>query len=223
MDIGSVNPKDAVWLTSLPALSVADAVPSHGWVEIAHCAQTPRKPRGYGAGVRHPSWKFGPAWFYVASGSGVSINVGRTLVFRRYGVASRWLARAVPGRLEQDGPAPANSAPPPLNFSGLNVSELDSVQILENNEYYSREPRHELVMLRMGEGAGLTSLSVMCGRHPHLSPCARGGAAALARLANCAPWATALSKRYRKLVRKCSHLPSRCYTNGSRFYCRQAG
>lgn len=58
------NPVDAVWLK--PAL-MEQAAPNHSWVEVTHCARN-----GHASAM----------WLYAAPGSGVSINVGRTLVIR---------------------------------------------------------------------------------------------------------------------------------------------
>ena len=216
IDIGNANPRDSLWVTNLPTRSAA--VPSYGWVEVTHCPQIPRRPRGYTNGQRHPAWKYGPAWLYVAPGSGVSINVGRTRVFPRYGMAIRWLARAVPGSFEHGSHSPK---PPDLNLTA-GAGELDSVQILENNEYFSREPRHEVIMLRMAEGARLEAShsSVRCGRYPDISQCSPDSAA-LARIGNCSWWNSALSKPFKALVQKCSWSPSGCYRNGSQFHCRE--
>ena len=56
-----------------PAVSTAAAQDS--WVEVLHCANEPSGKERLLTG-----WKYAPAWFYAAPGSGVSINVGRTRV-----------------------------------------------------------------------------------------------------------------------------------------------
>ena len=54
------------------------------WVEVTHCP----------GGKRGPAWKSAAMWLYAAPGSGVSINVGRTLALYSYGMAVNLLARA---------------------------------------------------------------------------------------------------------------------------------
>jgi hypothetical protein len=142
-------------------------------------------------------------WLYVAPGSGVSINVGRSIVVPDFIEASRLLAQAFPGDLKPGPASPVSTkrrvareattsgvgddvwwtpghrtkrkvamessrerprqgqrgtahararfhtaSPPPPE---IDFSQIDSIQILENWEFYSNEPRHELIMLRLKE------------------------------------------------------------------------
>jgi len=83
------NPPDALWIGAASAV----AMPSGAWVEIVHCSMpAPTKP-----GVLWPGWKMLPLWMYVAPGSGVSINIGRTHVADGYGAAVHLLARLFTG------------------------------------------------------------------------------------------------------------------------------
>lgn len=59
-----------------------EPIASHGWAEITHC---PGPKDG-------PTWKGAAMWLYVAPGSGVSMNVGRTKVFRSFERAANFLA-----------------------------------------------------------------------------------------------------------------------------------
>ena len=162
-------------------------------------------------------------WLYVADGSGVSVNVGRTLVFTSFKLARNFLIQLFPG--SRYGPCPGTARNPEPHLSErarrrnaggrramenaslgrvdpaagagtegvvmaylrlgswertpVNVSALDSVQILDHKEYFSGETRHEIVLLRHAECSHLEpqhrpSLGhedVMCGRYPNLFPC----------------------------------------------------
>lgn len=98
-------------------------------------------------------WRAGSMWFHVAPGSGVAINIGRTRAFTTTHEAEHFLART----LQRDGNrswADCRSIRP--KASG-DADQLDSVQILQNREYYSSELRHEVIMLRHGECEALTN------------------------------------------------------------------
>jgi hypothetical protein len=90
----SHDPADVVWIGRNAHTSHDAAAPNHSWVEVTHCSSGVRNlssiPRN-GSSIRAPkSWfnqdlvsfhrAIGPAWFYAAPGSGVSINVGRSIV-----------------------------------------------------------------------------------------------------------------------------------------------
>lgn len=81
------NPHNALWISrewewlGLP-------VPNHSWVEVTHCALSGNNGR-----------QFGPMWLYAAAGSGVSIDVGRTIV-TTYDDAIRLLNQVYPRRLK---------------------------------------------------------------------------------------------------------------------------
>ena len=113
---GAIDPSGSVWVANRGA---GQAIPSHGWAEITHCpawaghadhadAQgstftapeeaTPSSMRLQRAGHRsspfwHQEWLAAPMWLYVASGSGVSINVGKTRAFESYEAVAELLSR----------------------------------------------------------------------------------------------------------------------------------
>ena len=116
-------------------------------------------------------------WLYAAAGSGVSINVGRTRVLPSYEALGRLLNRCQFWRSPSAGPecdarrvphddldtrTPTHDCP--------DLENVDSVQVLAHYEYFSREPRHEIVMLRLDNCGRLRphTPGVMCGREPHL-------------------------------------------------------
>lgn len=236
-------------------------IPNHSWAEVTHCAQGHSWVAAASVEPR-PAWKCKPMWLYAAPGSGVSINVGRTLVVTDFIEASALLALAFPGDLS-GGPATpatagadaasrlthrANTSEVVLWGAGhrtkrrvwaraqpeaaaalersvaSDLSGYDSVQILENWEWYSREPRHEIVMLRLREEDQLdhtTPSLVRCGKRPHLSRCAPD-APALARVAACSE-----RRHDRAMVRRlrarglqvrtaCANGLPPCYRNGTR-------
>ena len=159
------DPSAAVWL-HLPTVIEHPPVPSHGWAEVTHCPIT--GPTGSDQG-----WKLGPMWLYVAPGSGVSINVGRTHVVRSYGEAVPLLALAHPGRFPGCNNASGRGLSRRTLHRGVNVSLLDSIQIVNHKEYFSQEPKHELVMLHLSECSILRAHTpgLQCGRWPMLTPC----------------------------------------------------
>jgi len=56
----------------------------------------------------------------------------------------------------------------------------DTLQVVDNRDYYKGERRHELVWLRQSECEPLRSgdEGVSCGmKHPHLFPCSRASPA----------------------------------------------
>ena len=76
----------------MPALAAPfAAVPSGAWVEVTHCpnrrATVERRKREIMPLMR---WKHRPMWFYVAPGSGVSLNLGKTVLIPLF----------LPGQLE---------------------------------------------------------------------------------------------------------------------------
>ena len=91
VDVAFANPRDALWLYR-PIRR--EAVPNGSWVEVTHCAD--RRPLRL-SGM--PAWKYHPMWLYEAPGSGVSVNVGRTLAVDSYEEAAALLERLFPGEL----------------------------------------------------------------------------------------------------------------------------
>ena len=69
---------DALWIGRNMSEVAAD---DHAWIEVTHCETSLPSPFDP-ASERAPVWRrvLGPAWFYHAPGSGLSINIGRTIV-----------------------------------------------------------------------------------------------------------------------------------------------
>ena len=61
---GGIEPRGAAWVRA--SMQVHTPVRSHAWVEVTHCGL--------------PRFESTSPWFFVAPGSGVSLNVGRTVV-----------------------------------------------------------------------------------------------------------------------------------------------
>ena len=126
----TVAPGASVWRVATPSSSTA--VPSHSWIEVAHRARLP--PPNETAYHSNP-------WFYVAPGSGVSLNVGRTAAIRIEG-GRHACSRADP-----------EHEPQAFEAYGLNLSLLDSLQLLEtcdpgdSKEWKPRGFRHEIMLL----------------------------------------------------------------------------
>lgn len=173
------NPKDALWLEGaghrrtaggeraggahryrdhLAGVRTAAPLRNHSWVEVTHCAARAR---------RGPRWKLCPMWLYVAPGSGVSMNIGRSLVLSSYWEAVGVLAALFPGNLSAQGCAacaPPLSSPPIAAAAGhgrghrrsaplprIDLTGVDTIQILQHMEYFSRTSRHEIVWLHRQE------------------------------------------------------------------------
>ena len=97
----SVAPGAAVWRYYM---TPASAVPSHGWIEVAHASRLDKKPR-----IEHGD---AVPWFYVARGSGVSLNVGRTVAVTHFPNCTK--------------PDPRKN-PEVYRMMGVDLSQLDSV------------------------------------------------------------------------------------------------
>ena len=175
------------------------------------------------------AWRFGTMWLYVAPGSGVSINVGRTKVFREYAPAEAFLRRALREEpLERARSSRCDVLPAVVNESRGLATGLDSIQVLRHHEYFSTEPRYELIMLRHAECESLAtassaSLDLRCGRHPHLTACTNGSAA-LQRVSTCATGVASIHESVRGfLSRECKTpaMQARCLRNGSQYACAQ--
>ena len=124
----SHNIADAVWMHGDDS-----AIGNHQWAEVTHC----------------PDEAEHGAWFYVASGSGISINVGKTLVIDYRTNRSAQLLHAHADHMKMRG-----------HFD----PSYDSVQFLHRKHSFSRELKHELVMLRWKSEADFA-------QHRHELPC----------------------------------------------------
>ena len=128
----SHDPMDTVWIARDAWHSRAQAALNHSWVEVTHCSSgiTGRSystingslAGPHGDPARSLRRAIGPAWFYVAPGSGVMVNVGRTLVvtMEEARVILNRLdlgdvsSRALGCRAPQPTAGPPERAPPPL-------------------------------------------------------------------------------------------------------------
>ncbi len=178
------NPRNSIWIHRTEGPQPAA---NHSWLEVTHCAQF----NGMRGGSNFPFWA------YAAPGSGISMNVGRTLVADSYAHAT-WLLRQtfpkravggmmvshVGGRAHPHGERTVASIP---------LAGLDTLQILNHREYHSIEARHEVVFLAHREHDDLLATrlpGLMCGRYPHLFACADHE---LARMSNCTAYPAAIS------------------------------
>ena len=167
------NPRNSIWIHRTEG---PQPLADNAWVEVTHCAF----PQGVNRGTTYPLWT------YVAPGSGVSINVGRTMVASSYAHATRMLREAF-AKADLSGPSDTvtnvdGAAVPTAVGSAL--ASYDSLQIVNHREYHSIEARHEIVLLKLREESSFTlrTAGLMCGRHPHLFHCAERD---LWRLDNC--------------------------------------
>jgi len=151
---------DSMWLSRFPP-----EVPlaSHAWVEVTHCPNrraTSQRRRM----ERQPlmNWKFRPMWFYLAPGSGVSVNLGRTVAVRSYDAAV-WLLRLMFPRSVPPNTSCAQLSTLPRRAAGTEASSrpratkptptydtedvvhgdihlqpIDSIQILSHREHTPR-------------------------------------------------------------------------------------
>lgn len=158
---------NAVWTTE--AFVHSKAVENHGWAEITHC------PSEGGSHTDTP-WGFSAAWAYVAPGSGVSVNVGRTLVLEQNDFFAA-LRRAYPEGSLQEGCTERWRQLNDTNFRSYIrdplLRQYDSIQLVSHKEYFSAERRHEIVLFRYGECQRFNEATrgLRCGRHPHFVDC----------------------------------------------------
>ena len=138
------------------------------------------------------SWKEADFWVYEAPGSGFSLNLGRTTVASSFSMAA-WL----------------------LTSARLRAG-LDSIQIPNRLEYYSPEPRFEIVMLNNhSERTDLLDLQgVKCGRWPYLRDC---DAADRERVAYMCDGRLREHSAYTNPAEQCR--ASKCYLAGERVHC----
>jgi hypothetical protein len=171
-----VNPPNAMWIRPDHGHVPATILPNHSWVEVVHC---PNKKDNR----RRLAWKFAPMWFWYAPGSGVSINLGRTMIMRTWTEAANFLNARFRGRFKSG----RRGCDEPRAMDRVDLP--DSIQILNPRyEYYSREPKHEILWLKRSECGTLShsSPNVRCGRSPHLFPC-KPNSSALRQMSECQP------------------------------------
>ena len=157
------SPRDCVWRHTTER-----AVPSHGWVEVTHTNLFPW----------HPERKSDKLpWLYVARGSGISLNVGRTAVLSSATVRSCPRGARSREQLSCLG-------------RGLDLKQFDSLQLLSSYDFGDSSVdsgfRHELVLLStalLREGQDLDAAvlgsprrdggdtAILCGRWPQLFNC----------------------------------------------------
>ena len=173
------DPRGALYVDN-PTLD--EAVPSHAWVEVTHCALAQHKKAFFGL---KPDAM--PAWAYVSHGSGVSVNVGSTAIideqaaflagFSRHGLSDAMAHLNTREKRQQSKL---------LLWLGLGddeIAALDSVQRVGHQEHWSTQRVHEVVFFNDGlfESSGLRDIAlatpwldvvpVMCGRFPKLFRC----------------------------------------------------
>jgi len=233
-------------------------VPAHSWVEILHCAK-----RSDAIPVGAPRFKATPLWAYATPGSGVSMNVGHTMVVSSFREASQILERLFPGQqppgctgcpCDDDGLTDANRSAiaawraAPYGPGMVDLSAIDSLQIVNHLEYFSAEPRHEIVFLRKLECQGLEAYMrpphrqlgplaaragrqgdaeggegvVVCGRWPNFTQCST---AAMKRISDChaKEWTGSWGHAAMMLTGTTERLQdcrhSPCYVDGEDLFC----
>jgi hypothetical protein len=150
---GQVDPPggvhNAVWMASGEP---PQAVPAGAWVEVVHRPrQAPPHPF-----LPHPHGM----WMFKVPGSGVAVNVGRTLVLSDHGFDTIW---HVDRPISRTTGVKARS---PL----ANLSDYDSVQFIRATNRLDwgveRSKVHEIVLIRDNESRSLESLGarIVCGR-----------------------------------------------------------
>ena len=120
-------------------------------------------------------------FLFVAPGSGVSINVGKTKLFSSVHKAQKALHRShlagpcspLPRTCRKAWAARQSSSPVRCQHPSQELAGYDTLQILGNRDYFKGEMRHELIWLRRSECEPLRpgDPGVLCGRHPTLFPC----------------------------------------------------
>ena len=181
------NPMNSAWLLA----ASTQALPSFGWTEVTHCSAASELVAALSPSSRAQS----NVWLYVAPGSGISVNVGKTLAIHEpHAVASGIFGAdkdQARHRLSRALDALRRGAEPPLvralheylklahALDSAAVGRLDSIQRLEHTELFSPEKFHELILLdpRLSDADTLRSAAasapdrVRCGRQPHLHAC----------------------------------------------------
>ena len=159
------DPADTIWIgRNMPRARDLPAI-SHSWVEVMHCGSS--LPRASAAARSATSmqvsggWRraTGPAWMYHAPGSGVSINVGNTLVLEFAAAiellsslfnttrsaceaSGRGVWHGMRARGGEGSTATAGQLQPSSSYAPALPSEIDTIQIIGHKEHYSAERKH---------------------------------------------------------------------------------
>ena len=172
--------EDLVWIGRNVGYMRESAAANHSWIEVTHCGTG--LPLPFALPGPAPAWRrvLGPAWFYHAPGSGVSINVGRTAVmelkpalaliesiFKRVRAScdedgrSRWrFSRRSDNHSSEEvwDELAIDDTGHPRRARFFDELELDSIQIVGHKEYYSAELKFEIILLREAECAPVTTM-----------------------------------------------------------------
>ena len=136
----AANPRGSVWKRA--ALPVGPT-PSHSWVEVTHCGKSGqgRNEDGTPAAIVDDA----VPWFYPARGSGVSINVGRTVSIDLSDKACEVMGQGKPPN-EERFRGMLSALPARCLEADTDVDSLDSAQLYKT-EWYSSEKRWEIILL----------------------------------------------------------------------------
>ena len=183
---GDADPRDAAWLW--PNALRAEPVPSNEWTEVSHCAFSAGLQRACG-----PKCGPGLMWFFLAAGSGVSLNVGRTAVIDEVnamsalGISGPALSRAISQLKREPNSTLVVRLRSYLGLSDRQVARLTTVQRINHRESTCLPRKHEIVLLLSPDDASYNHLSeasdvrtaaaalgptrLQCGSFPGLFPC----------------------------------------------------
>ena len=198
-----VDPVNTAWVRP-NALAAMGAIPSHRWAEVTHSSYM-------ATACRNSTCRPGAIWFYYAPGSGVSLNVGNTLIIDEVALlgapgleSAPRLSRAIVSLKAE----PKNALAKHLGLSSSTIMELDTVQRVNHFERNCVQQRQEIVLLLdvakhgglseqtsiLEAAATLGSSRVACGAEPDLSPCTKHTAAIGAMVSHGQP----LDRRFTK-------------------------
>ena len=196
----------ALWVHQPARPAPAPAV-SYTWIEVTHCAYRSRVE-----GITGLS----PMWFYATPGSGLSINVGRTLAIDHdpAGPTEKLrlaLTRGYANRHNRTAGGRIFGTDRVLRFFGHNTTiggeRIDTVQFVNGARarrvgattqqmsrskgrlWWTTHLPNMVVTLRWGRELDYVASHLkhfQCGRHPHLRPCRPGEAALEAHGPACA-------------------------------------
>jgi hypothetical protein len=187
----------AVWVHQ-PPLKLLPAPASHSWVEVSHCFYY-----NYGEHVHART----SMWFFAVPGSGVSINVGRTLHIHAGTFGARSVERMhkfmiLVSRNTTRGTARLRKQLRELtNQTDVGYDSLQFPLHAPKSGRWRGERLTEIVMLNWGSEMSFLSSHldhIRCGRHPYLRPCTLSDAAIRVHGPACArqmptPWVERLN------------------------------